>query len=618
MAAFLASSGCFGQKSEIIVTDRSSQRGIVTFSESYESNGFSNIRHVDGYVRKLGTSRFLFPVGDKGMHRPFAAEADGICGAYYQQDPGIAVRSDEVSFSTDNKAANVRAVSKKEFWDIEGTNATRITLTWNSNSDIGALTDNSLNLLTIAGWNPRTQSWEKIACQIDEVGIDGSLITANAGSISTIEKIIPNNYSAFSLAASENKISPAYKGWVDAANCKKIIGWAWDRNSPNMALIVELMEGDVVIASSTANKLRPGERDAVFGPDNCGFVFDTPLALADGKPHTIKIRIQNSKFYIGTAKTIDCPLAPVYEGQLESMNCNSITGWAWDRNNSATAVIVELLEGTMVLASATANVFREDLSNNAAGAGKYGFIIPIPSVLKNGIDHNLQIRIKGSNVLLSGSPGKLHCSAPPMYSGKFESATCKAISGWIWDENNPNLAMSLELVEGTKVIATVLAQDFRADIKNAGVGTGNYGFNLETPTTLLDGSSHSLKIRVKESGWILNSAKIITCLAKSSSPGRLAFQTDNIEANNESNWPVEVFPNPTTGNFSLTFNLKTLQHAMISLTDLFGKTFWTNEVLGNGDLFKHEIDMSLYKPGIYLIKVSIGSQVKYKRLALVK
>ena len=76
-------------------------------------------------------------------------------------NPGIAVRSDEVSFSTANKATNVRVVSKKEFWDIEGTNATRITLTWNSNSDIGALTDNSLNLLTIAGWNPRTQSWEK-------------------------------------------------------------------------------------------------------------------------------------------------------------------------------------------------------------------------------------------------------------------------------------------------------------------------------------------------------------------------------------------------------------------------------------------------------------------------
>ena len=615
IAAFLASSGCFGQKSEIIVTDRSSQRGIVTFSESYVSNGFSNNRHVDGYVRKLGTSRFLFPVGDKGMHRPFAAEADGICGAYYQQDPGIAVRYDEVSFSTDNKAANVRVVSKKEFWDIEGTNATRITLTWNSNSDIGALTDNSLNLLTIAGWNPRTQSWEKIACQIDEVGIDGSLITANAGSISTIEKIIPNNYSAFSLASTFTESIPDYKGAFESVTCKKITGWVWNKNAPEAALVVELVEGSTVIANSTAKNFRQDVKDAGYGTGFYGYAFDTPSAFADGKQHILKIRIQNSKTFIGTSRTMTCPSPPLYEGQLESMDCGSIIGWARDKNNSADEVIVELFEGSTVLANANANIYRENLPANGAVSGKYGFSIPIPSFLKNGMEHNLQVRIKGTDVLLSGSPRKLICPAPALYSGNFESASCKTISGWIWDKSNPNLAMNLELIEGANVITTMLAQNFRADVKNAGYGTGNYGFSLKTPASLQDGNSHSLKIRVKESGWVLGSARIITCAATPSSAARLASPFENDE---ESDWTLEAFPNPTTGNISLSFNLKNQQNAIISLTDLFGRTFWTNEVFGNGFLYQRDINLNYYQSGVYLLKVSVGSQIKYKRIALAR
>jgi len=801
---------CFGQKSGIIVTERSGVRGIVTCTETYQPSEISDTRHIDGYVKKEGTSHFVFPVGHKGVNRPFAAQADGTCGAYYQQDPGVSSIPGESLFPVADKAGTLAAVSNQEFWDIDGLNDTRITLTWNTNSGIAALTENRLNRLSIAGWNPDSQLWEKINSIVDNTGVDGTPVSFSSGSISTVEKIKPGRYSAYTFGAAEqapttsfqgklelvtcgsikgwvrdlneptasqmvdllidgnpqgsfpsnlvrkdlaeygipsgnygfditppaslndglnHQISirikgssfiltgasailncayesklqsfdcsgikgsvsnknnpsesvtlelingagevvgtagvnagissdetffqytllipetlkngrpqqlavrvkgtsfilpetsgsltcklPAYMGSFNSGNCKQITGWVWDKNAPNATVEIEIVENNLVLARSTANVFRQDVKNAGYGSGYYGFALDTPPALLDGKQHLVSIRPLNSKTFIGEPKTIICPLPPAYNGSIEIVDCNSIVGWVQDKNNPGSEIVIELMEGNTILTSLTANTFREDLSAAGLGTGKYGFIIKTPAAVRNGIAHNLNVRIKGTNFFLNALPKTLTCPPPPVYQGNFESVNCKTFSGWVWDKNSPGQTIAVELVEGAQVIASGVAQNFRADVKNAGFGTGNYGFSLKTPAVLLDGNQHSVRIRMKETGTFLGVMKTLTCPV-SNAAARLAYEPDVIEGTVSQ---LGVAPNPAIELVTVEFNVTDPGPVSLSLTDLYGRVLWQKKLNEGQKWYCEKINTAHYQPGIYIIQLQAGDRLRYKRLAVVR
>ena len=85
---FLATALCWGQNG-IVRTERDVS-SVVSFSLASKLTAISDTKHVDGYVKKYGGSRFIFPVGQNGSYRPFAAEADGTVGAYFKSSAGSA------------------------------------------------------------------------------------------------------------------------------------------------------------------------------------------------------------------------------------------------------------------------------------------------------------------------------------------------------------------------------------------------------------------------------------------------------------------------------------------------------------------------------------------------
>jgi len=70
------------------------------------------------------------------------------------------------------------------------------------------------------------------------------------------------------------------------------------------------------------------------------------------------------------------------------------------------------------------------------------------------------------------------CSLPAFASveGFLDYADCSIISGWVWDNTMPNTPISVDLYDGTILIATVQAGNFRQDLKDAGKGNGNHGY----------------------------------------------------------------------------------------------------------------------------------------------
>ncbi|TDE08551.1 T9SS type A sorting domain-containing protein [Dyadobacter psychrotolerans] len=205
----LACDACFAQKG-IVNTQRVAPYGFVNFGPAAEVSGMNNLRHIDGYVKKQGSSNFLFPVGDNGLYRPFVAAAEGISGAYFGVNPGVAVTSNNSGgnfpvlpaggpFNISSKSSEVSVVSSKEYWDINGAAGTKITLTWSEFSDINSLVNGNLANLILLGWNGN--QWVSIQSAIDAVSAFGSPSSLSSGSITTIGAFSPDTYNVYTLGA---------------------------------------------------------------------------------------------------------------------------------------------------------------------------------------------------------------------------------------------------------------------------------------------------------------------------------------------------------------------------------------------------------------------------------
>jgi hypothetical protein len=217
---FVAGSG--GAQPGVILTQRATGTfGILSYSgDNLTSTGVSNTGYVDGYVKKYGSGQFIFPVGDNGNDGQFAASADGTMGAYFHADPSSAVTSNLFTggsypalpaggpFPVASTDLDIKAVSTVEYWDIDGTNPTEITLTWDAGSNVSGLTAGNLSALTIVGWNG--SEWVNILATVDATSIlaPNGPSTLTSGSITTALPLVPNAYTAYTLGSIGPDVTP--------------------------------------------------------------------------------------------------------------------------------------------------------------------------------------------------------------------------------------------------------------------------------------------------------------------------------------------------------------------------------------------------------------------------
>ncbi|WP_031529586.1 T9SS type A sorting domain-containing protein, partial [Dyadobacter crusticola] len=298
-------------------------------------------------------------------------------------------------------------------------------------------------------------------------------------------------------------------------------------------------------------------------------------------------------------------------------DCNFIKGFAWDKNYPEKALTVEVLEGSTILATVVADAYRSDLKAAGTGTGNYGFSIPAPAVLKDGATHSLSVRIKGPGTVLTGSPKSVNCALPASYGGGFDFLSCATIKGWAWDKNYPDKTLTVEIMEGSTIFGTVTASLYREDIKNKGYGTGNYGFNLSTPSVLKDGVTHSISLRVKGTNYIIpGSPRVITCAssARIATPEIAPFmpveEPEDIE--------ITVAPNPTSGKITAEYSLDKDVKANLSIVSSTGRVVWQKTEIGTGSKASESIDLSRYADGIYIFTLKTSAKTESKRIVLTK
>jgi hypothetical protein len=80
-----------------------------------------------------------------------------------------------------------------------------------------------------------------------------------------------------------------------------------------------------------------------------------------------------------------------------------------------------------------------------------------------------------------------------------ENLVSKATAGWAWDPSRPDTPISVDIYDGDKLIATVLADKFAEPLLRNGIGNGKHAWGFIYPPEMHDGKEHTIRVRISGS-----------------------------------------------------------------------------------------------------------------------
>jgi subtilisin-like proprotein convertase family protein len=200
--------------------------------------------------------------------------------------------------------------------------------------------------------------------------------------------------------------APNFFGRHDGQGCNAIEGWAWDGTDPNGTVNVDIYDGATLIGTVACTLYRQDLADNIGSPYH-GFIFHTPASLRDGQPHTITVKFggTNTNITLDTPRTTSCTSGTTnYQGNLDSADCNFISGFAWDANDDQGTINAAIyVDGAFYVVVPAQEAYA------GVGTGFHGFKFAVPASLKDGQTHSITVKFSGTSTSLSGTPKSIHC-----------------------------------------------------------------------------------------------------------------------------------------------------------------------------------------------------------------
>ena len=77
---------------------------------------------------------------------------------------------------------------------------------------------------------------------------------------------------------------------------------------------------------------------------------------------------------------------------------------------------------------------------------------------------------------------------------------------------------------------------------------------------------------------------------------------------------LKLYPNPTNGNFSMSFKSKEANDISLSITDVKGSSIYNKDLRDFKGKFKEDFDLSDQEPGLYFFNIISGDQKESKKI----
>ncbi len=164
---------------------------------NFENNAFftgeNDSAKITGFAASTNKSNFSFPVGDQDQLRPLVLDSgnlnDLVICAYLFENPSNPA-SLNVSFDIDTKVRDIGAITDKEFWILTADQASTVTISWNTRSELANLA-NTIEDIILVGWSKSANQW----IAIGNTAINGDL---DQGFLVS-ETFVPNDFSVLTF-----------------------------------------------------------------------------------------------------------------------------------------------------------------------------------------------------------------------------------------------------------------------------------------------------------------------------------------------------------------------------------------------------------------------------------
>jgi hypothetical protein len=456
--------------------------------------------------------------------------------------------------------------------------------------------------LTVTGCDGGTVSWT------GPNGASGSGTTISVPTSATgtlvysatcIVGSCPSPPGSATVTVSPPLVSGSFDGFVYGADCATFRGWAWDRNKPNTAVSINILDGPKVIATLEADVFRQDLQTAGKGNGKHAFFFTIPDNLKDGKPHYLSARVNGSSFILkDSPKVLICEGIPAPGGnkppkpptptiliaplaaQVGVPFSGTLVAFTDPEGQPLTYKLSGLPDGLSI------NENTRVISGTPTEAGTFVLTYQAtdPGPLTNSVSFPLTVN-PASTTTVTGS-----------FEGYLDKVECGTIRGWVWDRNKPNTPVTVEFYTGSTVWGSVVANIYRDDLKTAGKGNGAHGYSFTVPPALKDNMTHVIYGRVQGSTYVLkDSGKPLIC----PSPVRLSAETSP-------ELQVTVLGNPVSDQLTVEIRGAEGQPLQLQLGNVNGRLVSQRLIEVAKTVERQSFSVEQQPAGLLLLRVQSG------------
>lgn len=205
------------------------------------------------------------------------------------------------------------------------------------------------------------------------------------------------------------------------------------------------------------------------------------------------------------------PVATPPKGSLDVADCNAISGWAYDPDIPNQSINVHVYVNGTFFTALNTDKLRSDVNTAFGITGNHGYSMTTPNSLKDNTPKEIKVYAidngSAGNPLLSGSPKTITCAPPNIPPiGWLDAATCDTISGWAIDQDTPDSSIDVHIYKdgpfggGGTFLISITTDQLRQDINDFFGITGDHGYEIPTPASLIDGLTHTIYAHGIDSG----------------------------------------------------------------------------------------------------------------------